>query len=118
MLKLFGSTSPRLCRGVVIIALVSAALSTLSQSQNFTVRGVVKGASTPISYALVTLVQMSDTTYKVSTVTDATGYYALNVVTGVESSHALPSEFAIGQNYPNPFATSTSIAYSLSNHRW
>ena len=82
-----------------------------AQNQTFVVKGNVSGSNSPIYRASVTLVDKSDTTKQVLTLTDVSGNYSLNVITSVESSESLPSKFALEQNYPNPFSSSTSISY-------
>lgn len=45
-----------------------------------------------------------------SAFTDAEGFAELHyIITGLDVPPALPGEFAISQNYPNPFVSSTSI---------
>ena len=83
-------------------------------SQNFKVDGVVSTQSGPVQNALVSFVDNIDTTNKYSVLTDASGYYQLNIITSVELTDNVPVNFELEQNYPNPFSNSTSIPYKLN----
>jgi glucuronoarabinoxylan endo-1,4-beta-xylanase len=114
MLKGVCRISKKLSAGVVVLMLLLVASSVFSQNLNITVKGTISGSSTPISKASLTLVDKSDTTNQITTMTDAAGNYSLNMITAVASSPAVPSDFTVEQNYPNPFSSSTSISYTLN----
>ena len=78
------------------------------------VTGTVTDTSgNPVSGALVTFTDESNTNNKFSDSTDAQGKYTINIsdATGVDAS--TPSAFSLGQNYPNPFNPTTTIPFTL-----
>lgn len=95
------------------IVLLFAAISFGARAQTYVVKGVVSTATTPVRYASVTFVDNSDTTRQFLALTDASGKYQIGIITSVESSDNLPASFELGQNYPNPFSSSTAISYRL-----
>ncbi|MBI5473804.1 MAG: T9SS type A sorting domain-containing protein [Ignavibacteriae bacterium] len=83
------------------------------RAQTYSVTGNVSSPLLPVRYASVTFVDVNDTTRKFSALTDTIGNYRMDIVSGVASSDKLPEGFALYQNYPNPFLTTTAIGYQL-----
>ncbi len=85
-------------------------------AQTFKIDGKISTSTGPVRFASITFIDNNDSTKKYSTVTDTAGYYRLDVITGVkENDNMVPSNFELGQNYPNPFSTATTIPYKLNN---
>lgn len=86
----------------------------LIYSQTISIRGKVQALNQAVANALITFVDLNDTINKTSTLSDASGNYSINITTSLKSINQIPTDFELEQNYPNPFSTSTSIAYKLN----
>ncbi len=95
---------------VLVLLPFSSALS-----QIYDIDGNVSMDSSPVKYALLTFIDESDTNNTYSTITDSLGNYYLSMITSVENEEsAIPQNIQLGQNYPNPFSTQTTIPYKLN----
>jgi len=83
-------------------------------AQLLSVHGNVSTSVIAVRYASITFVDNSDTTRRFSAMTDVLGNYQIGIVAGISSAESLPAGFELEQNYPNPFLSSTAIAYKLS----
>lgn len=83
-------------------------------AQSHAIKGTVSAAGTPVQNVSVNFIDNNDTTKQFSVITDTLGNFQLNVVTDVKADNKnIPSKFTLGQNYPNPFSSTTSIPYQL-----
>jgi glucuronoarabinoxylan endo-1,4-beta-xylanase len=100
---------PLICWLIALLAVV--AMNALAQIAS--VKGVVSASTLSVRYASVTFVDQGDTTKRFSVLTDTAGRYSLSVATSVTQPETRPAKFELGQNYPNPFSSSTAIPYQL-----
>ncbi len=84
-------------------------------SQTFHISGNISTDSVPVSFALVTFIDQSDTSKKYSAITDTSGNYQLSIITAIKNDNPIiPHSIELEQNYPNPFASSTAIQYKVN----
>jgi len=84
-------------------------------SQTLSINGKITASRFPVKEAIVTFIDNSDTTKKYTSLTDNSGNYKIDILTSVaDNPNEIPADFVLGQNYPNPFSSSTSIPYGLN----
>lgn len=68
----------------------------------------------PIEGAKIKLIDLDDSEFVDSTMTDMTGFYHLEIstLTDIEKKQSIPNSFSLSQNYPNPFSENTNISFS------
>ncbi|MCB9208672.1 MAG: T9SS type A sorting domain-containing protein [Ignavibacteriales bacterium] len=88
---------------------------TITFAQTINVSGKVTASRFPVKNVSITFIDNADTNLRYNTLTNEFGQYQIGLITSVASNNnSLPTSFTIGQSYPNPFSSSTSIPYNLS----
>jgi glucuronoarabinoxylan endo-1,4-beta-xylanase len=100
--------------GYIGVLIIITLYSSGANAQSLKIKGTVYASATPVRYASVVFIDNSDTSKKISLLTDTSGNFQFDIVTGVKSdNNNVPANFTLEQNYPNPFSSSTAIPYQL-----
>lgn len=100
---------------VGIISLILSSQFTIMFSQTLTVTGKITASRFPVKHASITFIDNADINLQYNTITDDRGQYQIGLITSVSSNKkSLPTDYSIGQSYPNPFSSSTLIPYDLN----
>ncbi|MCF7885777.1 MAG: T9SS type A sorting domain-containing protein [Candidatus Marinimicrobia bacterium] len=98
----------------LFILLIPLILTLQANSQTVRIDGVISTVSSSVANASVTFISNADTTNQIATTTDRSGNYQINLTMAVKSEIQTPSHYKLEQNYPNPFSSTTAIAYELN----
>ena len=86
-----------------------------SRLHSQTILGKVTSSRFPVKNAMVTFIYSADTTKKYTGLTDDLGNYQIGLISSIRTgSDNLPTDFELGQSYPNPFNNETAIPYGLN----
>lgn len=91
-------------------------VSTCSYGSSYEVKGTVTASGKPVRYAMVTVLDNTDTSMHYIGFTDSTGEFEVGGITAIEQRSQQPVKFQLAQNYPNPFSSKTAISYSLQKN--
>lgn len=109
-MQMIGDSLSRVCYLIILIFILPVVSQSYTIQGNVAVNDVIK-----VKYAIVTFINQKDTTQKYSAITDTSGNYLLDVMTGIDHiDYNLPSRIELAQNYPNPFIGTTIISYQLN----
>lgn len=95
--------------------LLTLLLITEIHGQIFHINGNISADSVPVSYASITFIDEGNSSNIFTALTDITGNYQLDLITGINENSVIPKTIELAQNYPNPFTSETQISYKLKN---